>query len=131
MLYSAERYDISEQVLRTITRTSRRNQVKNKEDRKALEDEEVVPIVNEDLDERQKAQEDSRAAREAELATRRAEREKALEERRIQQQEIRDARKREAEERRAKAISSPRKKILGIDSTTSKTITNKTEDRYY
>lgn len=127
MLYSAERYDISEQVLKTITRTSRRNQVKNKEDRKVLEDEEVVPIVNEDLDERQKAQEDSRAVREAELATRRAEREKALEQRRIQQQEIRDARKREAEERRAKAIAAREKKSSEIDTATSKTITNKTE----
>ncbi len=104
MLYSAERYDISEQVLRTITRASKRTQAKNKKERKELEDEEVVPVVDSDKDERQKALEERKATREAELAAKRAEREKALEERRKQQQEAREAKKREAEERRQKVL---------------------------
>lgn len=104
MLYSAERYDISEQVLRTITRTSRRNQAKSKQERKELENEEVVPEVSEEKDERQKALEERKAAREAELAAKRAEREKELEARRARQDSIRTARKREADARRQKVL---------------------------
>lgn len=104
MLYSAERYDISEQVLRTITRTSKRSQAKNKQERKALEDEAVVPVVSGEKDERQQALEDRKATREEQLAERRAEREKAIEDRRREQEELREAKKREAEERRQKVL---------------------------
>lgn len=103
MLYSAERYDISEQVLRTITRTSKRSQAKSKKERKELEDEEVVPEVSEAKDDRQKALDERKAAREAELAAKRAEREKAIEDRRIAQEELKEARRAEAEARRQKA----------------------------
>ena len=109
MLYSAERYDVSEQVLRTITRTSKRTQAKNKQERKELEEEEVVPEVRGDRDERQQALEDRKAQREAQLEARRAEREKAAEERRKAQQELRDARIKEAEERRQNAIEARNK----------------------
>ena len=104
MLYSAERYDISEQVLKTISRTSRRTQAKSKKERKELEDEDVVPIVSEEKDERQKALEERKASREAELEAKRAEREKALEARRARQDSIRAAKKREADERRQKVL---------------------------
>ncbi|MCB0399644.1 MAG: OmpH family outer membrane protein [Winogradskyella sp.] len=104
MLYSAERYDISEQVLRTITRTSKRNQVNSKKEREELEDEEVVPEVSEEKDERLKALEERKATREAELEAKRAEREKALEARRAMQDSIRDAKKREADLRRQKVL---------------------------
>ena len=110
MLYSAERYDISEQVLRTITRTSRRTQAKSKKERKELEDEDVVPIVSEEKDERQKALEERKASREAELEAKRAEREKALEARRARQDSIRAAKKREADERRQKVLDARNKK---------------------
>lgn len=109
MLYSAERYDISEQVLRTITRTSKRNQAKSKKERKELEEEEVVPEVSEEKDERQKALEERKAAREAELAAKRAEREKALEARRARQDSIRAAKKREADERRQRVLDARNK----------------------
>ena len=36
MLYSADRYDISEQVLRTINRTAKREQIKSKKERKGM-----------------------------------------------------------------------------------------------
>lgn len=109
MLYSAERYDISEQVLRTITRTSKRSQAKNKKERKALEDEEVVPVVSEEKDERQKALDERKAAREAQLAAKREEREKALEARRARQDSLRAAKKREADERRQKVLDARNK----------------------
>ncbi len=109
MLYSADRYDISEQVLRTITRTSKRQQAKNKKERKALEDEEVVPEVDKEKDERAIAAEEKKAARQKELDDKRAAREAALEERRKQQQELREARKREAEERRKKVLEDRQK----------------------
>ncbi|SDS62749.1 chaperone for outer membrane proteins, Skp family [Winogradskyella sediminis] len=104
MLYSAERYDMSEQVLRTITRTSKRTQAKNKKERKELEEEAVVPEVNADKDARQKVLEERKAQREEQLAAKRLEREKAAEERKKAQQELRDAKKKEAEARRQKVI---------------------------
>lgn len=104
MLYSAERYDISEQVLRTITRTSKRKQAKNKKELKDLENEKVVPVVSEEKDERQKALEERKATREAELAAKRAEREKAMEARKVRQDSIRAAKKREADARRQKVL---------------------------
>jgi Skp family chaperone for outer membrane proteins len=109
MLYSAERYDISEQVLRTITRTSKRTQAKSKKERKELEEEAVVPVVSEEKDARQQALEDKKATREAQLVAKRAEREKAAADRRAQQQELREAKKREAEERRQNAIDARNK----------------------
>ncbi len=134
MLYSAERYDISEQVLRTITRASKRTQTKNKKERKALEEEEVVPVVNTDKDERQKALEERKATREAELAAKRAEREKALEERRKQQQEAREAKKREAEERRQKVLEARNAQKSTTDNTENEVVEKeesevKTEDK--
>jgi len=133
MLYSAERYDISEQVLRTITRTSKRNQANSKKERQELEDEEVVPVVSEEKDERQKALEERKAAREAELAAKRAEREKALEERRARQDSIREAKKREADARRQKILDARNKteddaKTTEKDSTTQAKKTVKTSN---
>ena len=119
MLYSAERYDISERVLKTITRSSKRSQAKNKKERKALEDEKVVPVVNSAKDDRQKALDERKATREAELAAKRAEREKVAEERRQQQIELREAKKREAEARRRKVLDA-RNKTTAKDSTSAK-----------
>ncbi|NNC45056.1 MAG: OmpH family outer membrane protein [Winogradskyella sp.] len=103
MLYSAEQYDVSDQVLRLITRTSKRKQASSKKEREELEEEEVVPEINEEKDARLQALEDKKAAREKELADLRAEREKQLEERRKQQLADREARRKAAEERRNKA----------------------------
>ena len=110
MLYSAERYDLSERVLKTITRSSKRSQAKSKKERKELEDEEVVPEVSEDKDDRQKALEAKKAKREEDLATQRAEREKAAEDARKAREDAREAKRKEAEERRQKAIDARNKK---------------------
>ena len=129
MLYSAERYDISEQVLRTITRSSKRSQVKSKEERKALEEESVIPIVNEEKDARELEIEEKKLARETELAAKRAEREKAAEVRALQQQEIRDARKREAAERRQNALDARNNRGKTTDSITDDTETDNKEKK--
>ncbi|WP_299891709.1 OmpH family outer membrane protein [uncultured Lacinutrix sp.] len=63
MLYSAERFDISERVLRTITRASKRKQLKSRKDKKQAKEEDVVVEVNEGKDARQKALDEKKAAR--------------------------------------------------------------------
>ena len=93
MLYSAERFDISDEIIRAISRTAKRTQAQSKAERKALEDEEVVPEINEELEARQKAIEDKRA-----------EREKAFEDRKALQQAKRDSLVQAAEARRQKIL---------------------------
>lgn len=93
MLYSADRFDISDQVLRSITRSSKRRQVTSKAERKAAEAEDVVPEVNEVKDAREQATEDKKAARAAVVADRRA-----------QQQADRDAKKQALEDKKKKIL---------------------------
>lgn len=93
MLYSKERFDISDQVIRIITRASKRDQATTKAERKAAEEEEIVPEDTSVQEERQKALDERREQRRAELEAKRKE-----------QQEAREAKKREAEERRQKLI---------------------------
>lgn len=93
MLYSAERFDISDEIIRAISRTAKRTQAQSKAERKALEDEEVVPEINEELEARQKAIEDKRA-----------EREKTVEDRKALQQAKRDSLVQAAEARRQKIL---------------------------
>ncbi|MFD1062293.1 OmpH family outer membrane protein [Winogradskyella litorisediminis] len=128
MLYSAERFDISEQVLRIITRASTREQAKNKRERRELEKEEAVPEIDDSKDARAQALEERKAQREADLEQRRLDREKALEERRQKQIEAREAKKKEAEARRQKVLEARKKKNnpkeetqKTADSTASKT----------
>ncbi|HNQ26773.1 MAG TPA: OmpH family outer membrane protein, partial [Aquaticitalea sp.] len=71
MLYSAERFDISDLVLRSITRSSKRTQAKTKTERKEAEKETIVPVINKELDEREKVLEEKQAAREKEIQDRR------------------------------------------------------------
>ncbi len=98
MLFSAKRFDLSEQILRSITRTSKRKQTKTKAERKAAKKEDVVPEINEELDARAKALADKKDARA-----------KAVDERRKKQFELREAKKREADERRAKILEDRKK----------------------
>ncbi|NNF81564.1 MAG: OmpH family outer membrane protein [Flavobacteriaceae bacterium] len=93
MLYSADRFDISEQVLRSITRSSKRRQAESKKERKAAEEEDIVPEINVEKEEREKALADKKAVREQEIEARR----KA-------QVEAREAKKQEIEEKRQKIL---------------------------
>ncbi|MEZ4803289.1 MAG: OmpH family outer membrane protein [Gelidibacter sp.] len=122
MLYSAERFDISELVLRSITRSSKRTQAQTKAERKAAENEDVVPVINEELDEREKA-----------LEEKKSEREKAMEERRAEQLKTRDSLKAAAEARRQKILDDRAKakeerdsiNNMPTDSTAAKTTNGK------
>ena len=58
MLYSAKQYDLSDIVLRSITRTSKRKQAQTKAERRKAKKEELVPEVNYELEERQKKLQD-------------------------------------------------------------------------
>lgn len=93
MLYSAERFDISELIIRSITRSSKRTQAKSRAERKEAGKEDVVPVINEELDERQKALEEKKAEREA-----------AIESRQEEQLRRRDSLKNAAAERRQKIL---------------------------
>lgn len=68
MLFSAKRFDISELIIRSITRSSKRTQAKTKAERKAAGEEDVVPVINEELDERKKALEAKKVERAAAIA---------------------------------------------------------------
>ncbi len=93
MLYSAKQFDLSEQILRSIKRASKRKQVQTKAERKAAEKEDVVPEVNLELEERQKALEEKKAARES-----------AIEKARQKKLAAREAKVKAAAERRQKIL---------------------------
>ena len=93
MLFSAKQFDLSEQILRGITRSSKRKQAQSKAERKAAEEEELVPEINYELEAREKA-----------LDEKKAERESAIEKRRQEILEAREAKKKEAEARRQKIL---------------------------
>jgi hypothetical protein len=81
MLYSADRYDISDRVLKTINRTSKRTQVENKKERKKAEKEPTVVTVDSGKSERQKLLDKRKAERKALLEKKRQEKLKAREDR--------------------------------------------------
>ncbi|WP_100613351.1 OmpH family outer membrane protein [Confluentibacter citreus] len=96
MLYSAKQFDLSEQVLRSITRTSKRTQAETKAQLRAAEDEELIPEINEELEAREQALEEKKAERESAIEKRRQE---ILEAREAKQKEIEDKRQQILEER--------------------------------
>ncbi len=93
MLYSAERFDISDEVIRAISRTAKRIQAQSNAERRALEAEEVVPEINEELEERERVAEE-----------RRAEKQKIIDDRKALQQARRDSLMAAAEARRQKIL---------------------------
>lgn len=94
MLYTADRLDISDQVLRSITRSARRNQINSKKEEKDFDIDEAKTVEQDQAtQERQKAIEDKKAEREA-----------ALEDRAKQRQAEKDERNRIFQERRQKQL---------------------------
>lgn len=93
MLYSAKQYDLSEIVLRSISRTSKRTQAQSKAQRKAAEREELVPDINYELEAREKAIEEKNA-----------ERESTIEKARQEKLDARNAKVKAAEARRQKIL---------------------------
>lgn len=93
MLYVANQLDISDMVLRSITRASKRQQATSKSERKAAEEEDVVPVVNKELEAREQAAEEQKQ-----------ERESAIEKARQKRLAVRAARVKAAEEKRKKIL---------------------------
>lgn len=62
MLYSADRFDISEQVLRSITRSSKRQQAQSRKEKRAAEEEELVPEINKEQEARDQAVADKKSS---------------------------------------------------------------------
>ena len=102
MLFSAKRYDISDQVIRVITRAEKREQmsakqVKQQEAKEALED--AVLDANPSLEARKKALEDKKKAREQLVADRKA---------------AAEAKKAEQEAKRAELLAAKNAKKTGV-----------------
>ena len=78
MLYTADKYDISDVVLRSITKAYKAKQVKGKAAKRQLEQasKEDLSMANPEIAERQKALEEKKAARQKALDDRKAERER-------------------------------------------------------
>ena len=94
MLYSADQYDISDQVLRSITRSSKRTQAANKRERKVAEAEDIVPVVNKE-----------REAAAQGVADKKTEREKVIADKRAKQLADRDAKKKALEDKKKKILA--------------------------
>lgn len=106
MLYSADRYDISEQVLRTINRSANREQAINNKERKAAKEEDNIVEVDPDKDERQRLIDERNAKRADEIAKRKEEleakkaaRKKEIEEKKRKTQEAREKNKADNEQK--------------------------------
>jgi len=111
MLYSADRYDISDRVLKTINRTSKRTQVENKKERKKAEKEPTVVTVDSGKSERQKL-----------LDERKAERKALLDKKRQDQLKARENRKKEIEAKKQKKIDEKSRNKKEKKSSTEKKI---------
>jgi len=94
MMYSNKRYDLSDYIVRTITRTAKRQQAQDRKSKKTAEQEDVVPVINEAVDERKKAIED-----------RKAERLRILNEKKEKAKAVKDAKKKAFEEKRKKMLA--------------------------
>ena len=100
MLYSADRYDVSDLVLRNITRASKRSQVQSKAEEKRIEAEEDNTLEQDrELQARKQEQDEKIREKEAIIAQKKAEREQ------LRQQKIK-----EYEERRNKLLAERKRK---------------------
>ncbi len=106
MLYSADRHDISDQVLLRINRVSKRKQLNSKKDKKSLER----------AEKRNTEQEKEVSDRDRIAKERLSEREALLEQRKAERDSIREAKKKDFEARRAKLIELQKRKKDSINS---------------
>ena len=106
MLYSAEKFDISDQVLRVINRDEKRKgreaKIRAKSEKSKFEDGEKE--VNPEIEARKKAREEAIAEKEEAAANKKEARQKLLDERKQKRLEEREAKKKEYEAKRKKLI---------------------------
>jgi hypothetical protein len=103
MLYSNKRFDLSDYIVRTITRAAKRKQAKNRKSKKVVEGEDVIPVINTEKDERQRILDEKKAQRKKDLEERKK---KALEAREAKRKAFEEKRKKLLEEREAKKNAS-------------------------
>ena len=100
MLYTADRYDISELVLRSINRSAKRTQLNSKSDKKKLERDESNSLE----------QDKELQAREAALAKKKADREKLIADKKAEREKLRQQKIAEYEAKRKALIEERQKK---------------------
>ena len=94
MMYSNKRYDLSDYIVRVLTRTAKRQQAKDRKSKKNAASEDVIPVINQEVDVRKKAAED-----------RKAERQRVLDEKRKKVLADKEARKKAFDEKRKKMLA--------------------------
>lgn len=94
MMYSNKRYDLSDYIVRVITRSAKRKQAKDRKAKKNAEAEDVIPVINQAVDERKKA-----------ANAKKAERQRILDERRQKALELKEAKKKAFAEKRKKMLA--------------------------
>jgi predicted proteasome-type protease len=93
MLYAAERFDISDQVIRMINRAAKREQAENKKEKQAIEQRDSLNEEQDrELTEREKARKERDSIREARQKEAEERRQKQVEERQRRQDSIQKAR---------------------------------------
>jgi len=105
MLFAKKRFDLSDQVLRSINRASNRKQIETKQEERELERAEArTAEEDEELSQREQAIEDRKSEREA-----------LIEERRKKQDSIKEARQKAFEERRERILKERQQKRDSIE----------------
>lgn len=105
MVFSAERHNMSDQVLRIITRAAGRQQLNSRDEIAEMEREENLTVEQDAaINERQQT-----------IDAQKSEREAAIEQRRMERDSIRAAKQREFEERRAKILEERQRKKDSIE----------------
>ena len=99
MLYSNKRYDISEQILRTILRSNNQNQVESRREKKKLEQESIISKV--DVEDPRKAELENEK-KEAKLVEAEEERKKLIQQRELKKLNASEIARKIIEKREAK-----------------------------
>ncbi|PHS06274.1 MAG: hypothetical protein COA88_10975 [Kordia sp.] len=94
MMYSNKRYDLSDYIVRVLTRASKRQQAKDRKSKKNAATEDVIPVINQEVDERKKIANE-----------RKAERQRVLDEKREKVLADKEARKKAFDEKRKKMLA--------------------------
>ena len=105
MLFAKNRFDLSDQVLRSINRASNRRQIETKQEERELERAEA----------RTAEEDEELSAREQAVEDRKSERQALIEERRRKQDSIKEARQRAFEERRERILKERQQKRDSIE----------------
>ena len=101
MLFSADRHDISDIVLRSINRSTKRKEVKTRKEKKEVTKRDELSLEEDKaITEREEAVEEKLVEREKAIEEKKTEREAIMEERKRVRDSVRDARKLEYETRR-------------------------------